>query len=763
MSRLMKYYCLIVLCIVSSCSVKKYLPPGEKLYRGPIVMVKKEKGVKDSNGSLKKMLKSTVRPLPNKFILGQPYKVWWWYKIKTKKQTGLKAWLRKKLGEPPILSSKINAPVTAENMQAYMENNGYFHTKVKGDTINKSYFVYDRYDADVFPQYTIKSITWVSDSSALLKQLQKSDRKPILKVGNPYKLNDIEAERSRLDLRLKTKGYYYFNPDYIMAYADSTIGNNQVDLFLNIKKTTPEIAKHAFTINRITIFPNYSLLNPPPDTSKFGLFNEDGLLIRDTVHAFKPDLFKRTITYRPGQIYSSKDQNTSLNRFINLGAFKFVKNRYDIAKDTPGMYRLNAYYFLTPLKKKSLQAELDGFSKENGYIGSQASVNWKNRNAFGRAEQLAVKVYGSFELSLLDSLRGANNYTVGTNVSLTFPKYEIPFFNIKESSLYPPKTNLQLGYALFIKQSFYTQNIFNFQYEFDWKESANKEHTFAPIALTYRNTNHITDSFYKAAALYPTLLLNVYSEIILGTFYTYRVTSLNPLSHNQFYFNGGIDLSGNIAGLISGAKSPREKTIFNTPFAQYVKLDGELTYKKTIKTGLDWVNHLQLGIGMPYNNSSQLPFSKQYIIGGASSMRGFTLHTLGPGSYLPNGNDIKYFQTIGGDYKFLFNSELRFPLAGKSLFGAVFTDIGNVWTKDSTLFGAAGQLTKDWYKQLGVDAGFGIRFDASILLLRLDLGIPIRKPYLPDGQRWVINKIDLGNGNWRSDNLIINFAIGYPF
>jgi outer membrane protein insertion porin family len=316
---------------------------------------------------------------------------------------------------------------------------------------------------------------------------------------------------------------------------------------------------------------------------------------------------------------------------------------------------------------------------------------------------------------------------------------------------------------LFIKQAFYTQNIFNLQYEFDWKETANKEHTLAPVSITYRNSANITDSFYKAAALYPSLLINVYSEIILGTFYTYRVTTLNPSSHSQFYFNGGIDVSGNVAGLISGAKDVRQKNIFNTPFAQYAKFDGELTCKKTLGNQLDFVNHLQLGIGMPYNNSSQLPFSKQYVIGGASSMRGFTLHTIGPGSYLPNANDIKYFQTIGGDFKFLFNSELRFPIVGKTLLGAVFTDIGNVWTKDSTLFGAAGQLTKDWYKQLGVDAGFGIRFDASVLLLRLDLGIPLRKPYLPDGQRWVFNKIDLGNGDWRSDNLIINFAIGYPF
>jgi outer membrane protein insertion porin family len=757
-------FCLTILFYANACSVRKYLPAGEKLYRGAIVKVKREPGVKTSVHSLKKQLASAVRPKPNKFLLGQPYKVWWWYVIKPKKEKGLKAWLRKTLGEPPILNTRVDAPVIAQDMQAFMENIGYFHSTVKGDTVDKSYFTKAVYTADVFPQFTIRNITWVNDSSALLRALDSGKkRKAILKVGDPYSLNDIEAERSRLDLKVKEKGYYFFNPDYIMAYADSNIGKHQVDLYLNIKKSIPEIAKHAYTINRIVIFPNYSLLYPPPDTSKSGLFNYDNLLIRDTVHNFKPELFKRVITYRPGEIYSSKDQNTSLNRFINLGTFKFVKNVYTPVKDSGSAYRLNAYYYLTPTKRKSLQAEIDGFSKENTYLGSQVSVNWKNRNTFGGAELLTFKVYGSFELSFADSLKGNNNFTVGGDASITFPKYVIPFFHINESNLYPPHTNLDLGYSLFIKENFYTQNIFHLNYEFDWKESSNKEHTLTPIAITLLNTANITDSFYKAALLDPSLLTNVYSEIILGSYYAYRVTSLNPLSKNQLYFNGDIDISGNVAGLISGAKDTRQKSIFNTPFAQYVKLDGEFTYKRNLGDQLDWLNHVQIGIGMPYDNSNELPLPKQYIIGGSSSLRGFPVHLLGPGSYLPTANDIKFFQTIGGDYKFLYNSELRFPVAGKNLTGAVFVDIGNIWTKDTTVFGVAGQLKKDFYKELAVSSGFGLRFDVSVLLLRLDLGIPLRKPYLPDGQRWVINKIALGDGGWRSDNLILNLAIGYPF
>ena len=752
-------YFFLILFIGSSCSVRRRIPPGEKLYRGATIYVKKEKGVKGSKHALKKQLKNAARPTANKFLLGQPYKVWWWYVIgQPKRETGFKTWLQKKLGEPPVFSSRVDAAATAENMEASLENTGYFHSTVQGDTVNKSYFSKAIYHADVFPQYTIKTIQWVSDSSDLLKILESNNKNGLLKPGNPYRLDDIQTERTRLDLVIKTKGYYFFNPDYIMAYADSTIGNHQVNLFLNVKKTTPPNARHAYTIDSITLFPNYTL---SPDTSKIGTINYDGLLIRDTVHKFKPELFKLMITYRPGSLYSSADQNTSLNRLISLGTFKFVKNRFEIAKDT-SRYLLNAYYYLTPSKKKSLQAELDGFSKENGYIGSQASINWKNRNTFKGAEQLALKLYGSFEISRVNSIKNSDNFRIGGQASITYPRYMIPFFSIKENNLYPPRTSFLIGYEKFIKQAFYTQNIFHLQYEFNWKARSNTEHTFAPISVTYLNARNVTDSFYAVAKLNPSILLDVYSEIILGSFYSYTFTTINPTDPNQWYFKGGVDVSGNIAGLITGARDTRQKTIFGTPFAQYVKGDAELTYRRILNKKLQWVNHFAIGIGMPYNNSSMLPFSKQYVIGGAMSIRGFSTRALGPGTYAPNQNGISFLQFIGGDYKLLYNSELRFPLVG-SFSGAVFADIGNIWTKDTLLFGPKGQLTKDFYKELAVASGIGLRFDAGVLLIRLDLGIPIRKPYLPDGQRWVINQIALSNTEWRRSNLIFNIAIGYPF
>jgi outer membrane protein assembly factor BamA len=346
--------------------------------------------------------------------------------------------------------------------------------------------------------------------------------------------------------------------------------------------------------------------------------------------------------------------------------------------------------------------------------------------------------------------------------SITFPKFVIPFINIKESSFFPPHTRMLLGYEWFRKQGFYTKNVFRTQYEFNWKETINKEHSFAPLALSYINASNVSEEYLLEGQNNPAILTNVYSEAILGSFYSYTTNTKNQQARDLWYFNASIDLSGNLAGLITGAKNTREKTIFNTPFAQYAKGDIELRYLKKISSKLLWANRMQIGYSQPYNNSNMLPFSKQYIIGGSNSIRGFRIRQLGPGSYLPSLDDQRYFFIIGGDYKFLINTELRIPIIG-GLATAVFLDAGNIWTKDTFLFGKAGQLKKNSLSELAVAGGFGIRYDLKILLIRMDFGTPMRKPYFPKEERWVLDKIDFSSGAWRRQNLIFNIAIGYPF
>jgi outer membrane protein assembly factor BamA len=739
------------------------MPAGETLYRGSTVKIEKKPDVKESKRNIRKKLKGTIVPKRNKFIFGQPYKVWWYVIGQPKRLKGARAFLREKLGEPPVFGSRMKATSIAENMEALLENDGFFHSKVVGDTQLKGQYLLTTFDAIIEPQYTINSIDWVSDSSEIMLDLEREQQhESLLKIGEVYSLDNVSNERARLDLKMKAKGYYYFNPNYLMAYLDSTIGNKKVDVFLNIKAETPDSAKHPYTINSITLFTDYNLLDKNSDSSKENMELYDGLIIKKN-EKFTPKLFKRVVTYRANTTYNITEQNKTLNRFINLGNFKFVKNQYSRTTDSSGnQRRLDAFYYLSPSKRKSFQGQIDGFSKENRFIGTLLSLNWRNRNTFKGSELLAVKTYGGFEVSYADSLKKNNNFRVGMEASITFPKFVIPFINIKESSFFPPHTRMLLGYEWFRKQGFYTKNVFRTQYEFNWKETINKEHSFAPLALSYINASNVSEEYLLEGQNNPAILTNVYSEAILGSFYSYTTNTKNQQARDLWYFNASIDLSGNLAGLITGAKNTREKTIFNTPFAQYAKGDIELRYLKKISSKLLWANRMQIGYSQPYNNSNMLPFSKQYIIGGSNSIRGFRIRQLGPGSYLPSLDDQRYFFIIGGDYKFLINTELRIPIIG-GLATAVFLDAGNIWTKDTFLFGKAGQLKKNSLSELAVAGGFGIRYDLKILLIRMDFGTPMRKPYFPKEERWVLDKIDFSSGAWRRQNLIFNIAIGYPF
>ncbi|RZK47270.1 MAG: hypothetical protein EOO94_01025, partial [Pedobacter sp.] len=501
-----------IVLMFSACSVQKYLPEGERLYKGAEIKITKDPEVKQRNKALKTLMSSAVSPRPNKFFLGQPWKVWWWYKIgEPKREKGLKAFLRNKLGEPPVLSSRVKVSSTAENIQSLMDNNGYFKTTVQGDTTNFSYFTKAIYTAQVKPQYTINEVKWVADSTPVMKALLRTQGRSLLRKGNAYSLDDIKAERERLDLRLKTRGYYYFNPDYLMAYVDSSIGNRKVNLYLNLKKDVPADAKKAFRINKITLYPNYSLTSPTLDTSDVGTIVYEAIHIQDTVKRYKPSLFARSITYDTGSLYNSRTQNASLNRLISLGTFKFVKNRFekDGYIDSNG---LNVYYYLTPAPKKSLQGQIDGFTKDNNYMGSQVSLNFLNRNAFRGGEQLSIKTFGGFETSFGDSLRGNNNFRLGGNASIRLPRYAIPFFDIKENNFYQPNTSISLGYEWYRKNLFYSRNAFTANYEFSWKKDIRTQFRLAPISLAYIRATGVTDSFYKQIVSNPSLLLNIYDE-----------------------------------------------------------------------------------------------------------------------------------------------------------------------------------------------------------------------------------------------------------
>ncbi|MES1222199.1 MAG: BamA/TamA family outer membrane protein, partial [Bacteroidota bacterium] len=398
--------------------------------------------------------------------------------------------------------------------------------------------------------------------------------------------------------------------------------------------------------------------------------------------------------------------------------------------------------------------------------GSELSVSWRNRNTFKAGELLSITALGGFEVQYSGQYQGFNTYHAGIQTALAVPRFIVPFFNFNTKGGFVPKTNFLLGYDLLNKQKLYTLNSFNASYGYSWKENVKKEHVLNPIAITYVQPVNVTDLYRAAIDTNPTLQKAIDKQFILGSTYSY---TYNPISgsgpQNGIYFNGNIDLSGNIAGLISGAdvKNGKEVTILNAPFSQYVRGDVDVRfYKKVGKTSV-WANRLIVGVGYPYGNSSSLPFIKQFFIVGNNSIRSFRSRSLGPGTYQPTIDSItKFLPDQSGDIKLEMNTEYRFKLVSV-VNGAVFVDGGNIWLYNKDTLKPGAEFTNKFMQQLAVGTGVGLRVDISFLVLRLDLAFPLRKPYLPEGQRWVIDQIDFGNGTWRRNNLVFNLAIGYPF
>lgn len=762
-----KYIFLVSgLLSLAACSNTMYLPKGEMLYIGADVKIEGDSLKKSQKKVLRTELNELIRPKPNTSFLGLRPKLFFYNIAGTpKKAKGLRHRLKYKVGEAPVLASNAALQNNERLIQNRLENKGYFHAMAKGDTTSRKRKVKAEYTAWPGPQFRINTVNFITDSSLLDKAVTATAAKSLLKPGEPYNLDVIKGERDRIDQAIKEQGFYYFGSDYLLIKVDSTIGNQKVDLFVTVKPETPLLARKSYTIGDIYIFPNFSLAQTLADTAKSNAAYTGEFYVNDKENTYKPALFRRSIFFRSGEIYNRTSQNLSISRLTSLGTFKFVKSRFDLnernAKPT-----LDAFYFLTPLPRKSLRGEVLGTTKSNNLTGSELSLSWRNRNTFGGAEQLQIKGYGSFEVQLTGVQRGYNTYKLGTETSLSIPRFMVPFFDIITTNAFLPHTKFTLGYEILNKSTLYTLNSFRASAGYNWKENIRKEHELNPVSIIFVQPSNVSQQYSDSVANNPSLAKTIEKQFIIGSTYSYTYTDqLEITSKNNIYFNGNLDLAGNIPGLIQGTnyRTGDTATLFSARYSQYIKADIDLRYYFKTSRSSKVASRIIAGFGYPYGNSSELPFIKQFFTGGSNSIRAFRARSVGPGTYR------RYEETKGnflpdqsGDIKLEFNTEYRFKLFS-IVNGAVFVDAGNTWLYNDNPDKPGAKFSKNFLNELAAGTGFGLRFDLSFLILRTDLAFPIRKPWLPNGERWVINQVNFSDRQWRKENLVFNLAFGYPF
>ncbi|MDQ6756574.1 MAG: BamA/TamA family outer membrane protein [Bacteroidota bacterium] len=753
---------LILIFLIVSCSNTRNLPPGDALYTGATVKIKNNIP-KKAKTVLEEDLTGLTRPKPNRKILGIPFKLTFFNMAgDPNKKSFIRNFLRK-IGEPPVLLSDLNLVNNTKVLQNYLENKGYFHAAVSGDTTVKGKKAHANYTVETGTLYTIKNIMFPHDTTSQLGMAIKNTQpNTLIKSGVPFNLDLIKAERSRIDAALKQKGYYFFSPDYILVDADSTIGNNMVNLYITIKSTTPLSARKPYLINEIYIYPNYTLNTAAVDTSHVNEIFYNGYYVVDKDKMFKPNLFEHIMQFKPNDLYNRKAHNLALNRLINLGVFKFVKNRFEV---DPYTDELNTFYYLTPFPKKTLRAEISGNTKSNNNAGSVISFSWRNKNFLKGAELLAMNAYVGSEIQFSGRQQGFNTNKLGGEVSITVPKFIIPFFVFNTKGAYVPKSYARIGYDLLNRTKLYTLNSFRADLGYSWKPNERKEYKYNPISISYVQPLNVTKRYSDSIVHDFTLKKAIEKQFIIGSNATYSYNEIVDDPKGKGWFvTTNLDLSGGIVGLIKhpNLKAGDTVKIFGAPYSQYAKTEADVRHYSRLGPKTIWANRIDLGFGFPYGNSYELPFIKQFFIGGTNSLRGFRSRTVGPGTYIsPRADSTDFYPDQSGDIKLEINTEIRQKISG-ILECAFFAEAGNIWLKNKNKDKPGAEFTKDFLSQLAIDAGIGLRFDLQILLLRFDVAVPLRKPWFVPPPT-ALQQIDFKSAVWRKQNIVFNIGIGYPF
>lgn len=753
-----------------SCSNTKYLKEGQMLYTGAEINIKNDSLSKQEEKDLKAALESNLTPKPNSTFLGLRPRLFFYNIAKEpKKEKGFNYWLKNKVGEKPVLLGDVDREFNKNIIQNYSENKGYFNAKATYDTLSKDKRAKVIYNVSPGARYLISDVRFLKDSTIINKEIQTLTDKTFLKKSNPFDLDVIKAERDRIDNGLKEKGFYYFSPDNIIVQADSTISKkHKVELIVKLKDNTPALATEQFSIDKVIVFPNYNIrdvkdgkYNVPMNADSLQKYAHEDIYVIDPEHKFKPKIFDRALYFKKGDLYNRTNHNLTLNRLISLGVFKFVKNQFVVSDSL--QHKFDAYYLLTPRQIQSLRLEALGRTNSANYAGSELNLNWTHRNFFRGAEQFKASIYGAFDVQIGGPENANNIFRAGANAQLSIPRIVAPF-RFNSSSAFVPRTNIILGYEFQNRTQNYTLNTFNASFGYVWKENARKEHDLKVIDITYVSPANVTPEYQAKADANIYLQRVVDKQLIFGPIYSYTYTNTMLQKPNTIYYKGTLDLAGNLTGLLMGANvdKGKQKNIFGIPFSQFAKIENDFRFyhKFTEKTSL--ATRAIAGVAYPYGNSDHIPFSRQFFSGGSNSVRAFRARTLGPGSFDPRTLTPGEFFDQSGDIKLELNAEYRANLY-KFLNVAVFADAGNVWLVNEDPKRPGAKFSKEFLSEIAVGAGFGLRLDFSILILRLDLAMPLRVPYYEKNERWTFDRIKFGDPSWRKDNLILNIAIGYPF
>jgi len=714
------------------------------------------------------------------------FKPWLYQKLDSSKSTGFKKWLKNNLASRPVYYDPSQAQTSLEMMKQYLFSKGFFDAEVDFIKKEKNDKVTVNYQINTSEPYSIKEVHYQFKDTLLKPWVLKDTAASLIKSGDKYDSYLLDDERERITKRLREKGFYRFNKEYVRYLVDSSMQGSNLELYVQLlprKYPSPDVPNKMLTrshkrykINEVIVRPNKEVLDDSDsesDTVKFE-YRES---VNDTITTplkfiynapmrVNPRTYMRRINIAPDEWYDNRKVQQTYDGLAGLQITRFVNIDFSQTNDRDlqaPVGLLNSKIDINRKPVHSLSVETEG-TNTAGRPGLASSLVYTNKNLFRGSEVFNISLTGAVEAQgntpeSENKFLFFNTIEGGIDANLSIPHFLLPVKPEFFSRDYHPTTNIRTGYN-YQKRPDYVRYITNASFGYSWRQSNTKSHTLTPL-----NINAVKiftePGFEERLQQLDKKYQEQYTNHLLASLkYSYVYNTQHIRDNQDFvYFRANAESSGILMDILHnslgfGSEARDYNKLFNIRYSQFLRTDFDFRYYHFLDDENTVVLRTVFGIGYPYGNSDALPFEKGFYAGGANGMRGWRIRTLGPGAYTDPDENV--YDKIG-DMQLEFNAEYRFPIY-RFFEGGLFVDAGNIWLlEQSDDYPKAHFEFENFLQQLALDAGFGLRLDFQFFTLRLDAAVPLKQPSEPRGNRWQSPfEIESGEVVW-------NFGIGYPF
>lgn len=714
-------------------------------------------------------------------------------------------YILRKVGDKPVEIDDDLTQLSCQNIKTYLKSRGCFNAEIHSELlpVKKPYAPWSYYKrrrqisyiVNIPSRAVIDTFIVKTEDTTLQSTIEGLFKQTPLKKGSWYNEDELIKIRNEVSSAMKNKGYYMFGTKYITFQVDTMQGIDKTKIIMLVSNpvwsTTDSIHNRhkPYRVSKIYIYPNYysptsNEYLPPIDTVLYFHKQQKGYavtplyFINNTTKPFiKERAIMRCILMQNNNLFSPSASENTYSALSQLRNFKYIDINYeDITKKVKDTNDLACYIRLTRNKPISLSSSFEvNYSATNSTgamaedkssnFGMEANLSYKDKNLIHGAEifTTTLKLAGEINSKIFtdaSSYKGLdffNAFEAGLDFSLELPRFLAPFSTSFYSMKFHPHTSIKTGYDI-QKRSYYNRSIFTLNYGYSWNTSEKRFYSLIPVEVNYVKMD-ITDNDYAALikSMDRRIQYQMSDHLVMAARLSYVYNGQNVQQRKDFnYFTLNLESAGNLLYAYSQVATLKQNssgnaTVFNIPFAQYLRVDASFIRYKYINKSTTFAYKIYAGAGYPYGNADALPYEKSFFVGGANSVRAWQLRWLGPGSSKPE-ND-KYDRA--GDITLGASLEYRFKMFGP-IEGAAFTDFGNIWTFNDIDNQKGGKFSKNFYKEIACGIGFGLRADIKVLILRLDFAAKLWDPSKDLDDRFVLT-------DNRFKDLSLQFGIGYPF